>query len=777
MLFMLCAGAKTSAQDIYDHIDSLDHRSIALLVKGQYKAALDSTLLMLKLMGNDFEAELEAKAYNNAAICLKELGKYDRADGFYTRSIELATDTSEVKDLYRYHYSNYLLLIGAYQKAIDTLMLIETPKYEFQKLLNLSNAYFRRGEQGDMEKALAYMEQYLSSHDSTDNNYPIALQNKGYIYWDCGELDSAKQYIKEALELMEGEKGRDYYISLGNLAMVEEFDTALSDINAVLEWQKKNIGTEHPDYTISLRKKAEILLKAGKMEDALQAFKQYYENETEFIIKTFPDSTQEYRLNYWYAKKPLISEIFQLKDKDPSFLYDVALLRRQMALLGNSVNDLRRETNISVSMLRDAMKSTEAAVEFVCYFDEKVLDTIYAALVASPNDSTKFVCLPDKKALHGYSLKDGTELEEGVCSSSAGQKNLIYTDSVLARKVWDPIFAVLPKETRQLYFAPDGILQMLGIEYLPYEGLNKMEVHRLTSTANLLHRSASGASRGKRALVIGGVDYNGKGKVEEAVDSIDQRAYNYLKQCGLNVEDGIFSYLQGSKTETDSIIGKLKEAKNSEEERSSEDYLKQHLGDYDLVHLSTHGYSLKVNVGKLPVSQCDSARIDNTLLASGIALRGANVAGASGEREDGLLSARELCDLDGLDGVDLVVLSACQTAQGVVSDEGPAGVVRGFKKAGVHSVMATLWPVDDNATALFMTAFYDALKNPDCTKHEALLKAQEAVRNYTLFRPAMRFSPRTLSHCRITGENAQETEYQPYTAPYYWAPFIMIDDI
>ncbi|MCD8289964.1 MAG: CHAT domain-containing protein, partial [Prevotella sp.] len=160
-----------------------------------------------------------------------------------------------------------------------------------------------------------------------------------------------------------------------------------------------------------------------------------------------------------------------------------------------------------------------------------------------------------------------------------------------------------------------------------------------------------------------------------------------------------------------------------------------------------------------------------------IVLQGANVAGRDGEKEDGLLSARELCDMEGLDGVDLVVLSACQTAQGVVSDEGPTGIVRGLKKAGAQSVMASLWPVNDEVSALFMEAFYNALLKPGITKYDALREAQDTVKNYTIQFAPMRFNPKTLSHRPITEDRAERTEFKPYKEPYYWAPFILIDDI
>ncbi len=94
---------------------------------------------------------------------------------------------------------------------------------------------------------------------------------------------------------------------------------------------------------------------------------------------------------------------------------------------------------------------------------------------------------------------------------------------------------------------------------------------------------------------------------------------------------------------------------------------------------------------------------------------------------------------------DLVVLSACQTALGEITGEGVFGLQRGFKKAGARTIIMSLWPVDDNATLLMMTEFYNNLTSGK-TKREAFNAAQNVVKKTKGF------------------EN-----------PRYWAAFIMLD--
>jgi CHAT domain-containing protein len=71
-----------------------------------------------------------------------------------------------------------------------------------------------------------------------------------------------------------------------------------------------------------------------------------------------------------------------------------------------------------------------------------------------------------------------------------------------------------------------------------------------------------------------------------------------------------------------------------------------------------------------------------------------------------------LKDIYGLKlSADLVVLSACNSALGKdLGSEGIVGLPRAFLIAGARRVVASLWKVDDDATAVFMQAFYSRLK-------------------------------------------------------------------
>lgn len=77
---------------------------------------------------------------------------------------------------------------------------------------------------------------------------------------------------------------------------------------------------------------------------------------------------------------------------------------------------------------------------------------------------------------------------------------------------------------------------------------------------------------------------------------------------------------------------------------------------------------------------------------------------------DGMLEVREIYGLD-LRQTSLVVLSACQTQLGALSrGDDMVGLNRAFLYAGAPAVVASLWKVDDEATAMLMTAFYGHLK-------------------------------------------------------------------
>lgn len=114
-----------------------------------------------------------------------------------------------------------------------------------------------------------------------------------------------------------------------------------------------------------------------------------------------------------------------------------------------------------------------------------------------------------------------------------------------------------------------------------------------------------------------------------------------------------------------------------------------------------------------------------------------------GEPQDGFVRLLDIYNLDL--NADLVVLSGCKTALGKnIRAEGLVGLTRGFMYAGAARVMASLWNVDDEATAELMRQFYRAM----------LVEGQ---------RPA----------AALRSAQVWMQQHKRWRSPYYWAGFVL----
>jgi CHAT domain-containing protein len=127
------------------------------------------------------------------------------------------------------------------------------------------------------------------------------------------------------------------------------------------------------------------------------------------------------------------------------------------------------------------------------------------------------------------------------------------------------------------------------------------------------------------------------------------------------------------------------------------------LRNYRIIHIATHGF------------------FDNEHPElSGVVL---SMYDEKGRSQNGLVQLRDIYDLNL--NADIVVLSACQTGLGKeVKGEGLTGLARAFMFAGARRVVASLWKVDDEATAELMTNFYRHLLKENMTPSAALRAAQ-----------------------------------------------------
>ena len=94
----------------------------------------------------------------------------------------------------------------------------------------------------------------------------------------------------------------------------------------------------------------------------------------------------------------------------------------------------------------------------------------------------------------------------------------------------------------------------------------------------------------------------------------------------------------------------------------------------------------------------------------------------------------------------LVVLSCCHSGQGEVNAEGVVGIARAFLGAGARSVLVSLWAIDDEATLVFMTSFYQHMRDGNSAS-VSLNRAMKFLR-----------------------------ESEKFSAVKHWAPFVLIGD-
>ncbi len=375
-------------------------------------------------------------------------------------------------------------------------------------------------------------------------------------------------------------------------------------------------------------------------------------------------------------------------------------------------------------------------------------------------------------AMHGNPLL-GT-LKEAVESHRYDDKDNIYTDTLLGRKIWGAVMKGVPRKGR-LFFAADGLFHLLAIEYLNFDRPD-CELYRLSSTRYLCERRKGG--KDPSMLLLGGIDYN-DASMERRLYAPDRSTSQMLAEDRMPpAVGGGYGYLPGSLAEVDNIASTYKRGKVTKltRQRCEEDTVKALMGKYGIVHVSTHGYSTDREVATTTEYDKDRLREDLSMRRCGILLSGANTLALQNDsnryHEDGVLSAQEISDID-LSHVDLAVLSACQTGLGHVTSDGVFGMPRGLKKANAGAVVVSLWEVSDKATQILMCHFYQNMER-GMGKRAALEKAQRQLRatvitekeTISVFNPA-------------TGATRQEdlTTETTFDKPCLWAAFILIDGI
>lgn len=494
--------------------------------------------------------------------------------------------------------------------------------------------------------------------------------------------------------------------------------------------------------TNSMLYDAQLFRKGILLSADLEAFNIIKESKDTTLIKTYTDIISQKRELFNQSQIPI-----DLRSVDIDSLEKVITTNENMLLTSSIPYRKNVESKrIKWTDIQKLISGNDLVIEFVAFMDTiNIPQEHYMALAFS------------KESAYPELLPLFTEKEMNAISPSK-----------VSQLVWKPILDKF-EEKKYIYFSPTGLLNNIGIEYMIDSIDNDADyyhVYRLSSTRELIEYKTE--KRFLNAVLYGGLFYDVETDGMKMPHELISESYdnNYRNLLSTLIARGGFDSLPNTFLEVNEI-GKILSAKEVQttlltgKEGTEASFKNLSDRNVSIMHLATHGMYLKPtdasfqkvnnNFRFIQLGE-EEIREDDALTRSFLVMTGGNYLPRYASQpkmvEDGILTALEISILD-FRGLDLVVLSACQTALGDINKEGVYGLQRAFKKAGANTILMSLDKVDDEATRILMVEFYKNLMSGK-TKHQSLKDAQKYLR---------------------------QVDNGKYDKPEYWASFIMLDGL
>lgn len=634
----------------------------------------------LEKNGDALEADY-AKAYERLAAAEKFAGDYDASLTNYEKAIELYGNLGMFDEQENAKSGMKLCLLYANKEMKnDTESNAEAEQQRENKIRVILTSSINSLQQSGEYLGSLYKVQTLATIASCFAQ--LKEYNKAIEYYSQ-YLNKLRPVIAEEF-LLKNPKERE-------LIWQQELRNIMEMNSLIVE-----IPLENPDLFAKLSTlifEGQLLAKGILLSSNIEFDK---------ILKRYGSA----EMNSKYATiKQNLNKIDILKANHSSMEDILALSRTTDALqleLSRESAQLAHFTDYLKISLDDVVKSLDAdaaAIEFV---------TLHSGLF--PNQNLIIAIVVSKEFNKGIAVTIGSvgQIKE-IISDQNKFSNNDYTFAI-----WGNILQVTAGK-KKIYFAPDGILNNLGIEYLTIDGVplsQKLELVRVSSTKELC-RQHNPISIQNVAL-FGNIDY---------IEKDESSSIN--KTSGTRTLDGVsFSNLENTGREINGIYKVLKKMMKKNRiktytgsKASKEALLSLGASPINLLHIATHGLYLD----KKKISDNDA------MSRSVLAMAGANLYD-NFENNPGLVNASEIAEM-ALQDCELVVLSACDSGLGKLGDDGVFGLQRGFKNAGAKTLLVSLNGISDVVAADMMIKFYQYLfSDKNITKHEALQKVQEEIR-------------------------------------------------
>lgn len=594
--------------------------------------------------------------------------------------------------------------------------------------------------QGKLREAIEIQQKACDMSDKSTLEYPGFLQNLSLFQLFFGNNEEALKTAKKAIDIFDSRIKH-------NLQSLSAYNIS-KYWNTIDYWYNNCI----PKFAFYTRDKEAVSYMYDKTALFAKGFLLNSSSTIRDLLLKENDNTSNTivnNLNNLYYQLDSISNM----TKSEKYNRVIAEIKEKESLLASRSVAYRTyidQINCHWQAIQKELTASDIAIEFL------------KCPLGLHNDSVMYVALVLKRQYEFPLLISLFNEQELVDSFASMPKERLYD------LIWKPLNNELI-DVQNIYFSPTGVLYNIGIEYLPCGSnchmFEKYNMYRLSSTRVLVDNNDNSTIH--KAVLFGGISYD-KTEDNDTIFNLSDISESPNRGLIPSLERGGFDTLSGTLTEVQEILDILN--KNSiesitlTEEHGSESNFKKLSGtNTNIIHLATHGLyidyqSAETNITNnnfifiSPHNTTDVSGESHALTRSFLVMAGGNRLphriNIPNQGNDGILTALEISRLD-LHLTDLIVLSACQTGLGDISNEGILGLQRGFKKAGAKAILMSLGKVDDAVTRILMVEFYKNLMKGK-SKRQSLKDAQKYL---------------------------QEVDNGKYDKSEYWASFIMLDGL
>lgn len=527
---------------------------------------------------------------------------------------------------------------------------------------------------------------YEKYFNRTHPEYVKILSKQAKVYYMQKDFKKAKKNIEEALNDYENFI-KKYFPALSENKKTKFWNTIKSDFEFYNTLAFGNLD-DFKDlsgkvYNYQLLTKALLLSSSIKIrerilnssDENLKKIFNEWVNKKEFLTNALSMSTEQLTLNA-IDLPTLNNEVEKLE----------ATLSEKSELFGQSFENKK----ITYENVQKSIAKNEVAIEMVRYrhFDHNFTDSVIYVALYVKNDGArpKVVELPEGHRMENRYFKYYRNCITGQ-----------VPDAFSYKVFWEPIAKAIGINTT-IFISPDGVYNQLNLEAIPTPDgkyiIDNANIVIISNTKDLYIRKvkSKGGVPSNTATMFGNPSFYMTASNSNRVAALPgtekevNELQDLLKQKGWKT----FEYMD----------------KSASEERVKEQESPK------IFHIATHGFysPTEEEDDSKKLTSSEAQLSESPLMKCGLLLRGAgdvlDKTNFNYNIESGILTAYEAMSLN-LDKTDLVVLSACETGLGDISNgEGVYGLQRAFLVAGAKVLIMSMFKVDDAATQKLVLTFY-----------------------------------------------------------------------